>query len=239
MGLELKIAICDDEKYFREYIAKLLSGYLMKEEMEFHIDTFSDGKNFCEKEENISDYDIVFLDIGMEGMNGMDTAYTIRKQNRDMDIVFITVMSDYVFEGYKVGAVRYIMKTELDRALPECMIDILKKRKYCGQTIELPFVGGSRQILIREILYIESKAHKLQFIAKNETLYMYGQLNELEDRLWDSNFVRCHQSYLVNMEHIQKINNYRIYLSDGTEIPVSRRKYSETKNQFLRYKEII
>lgn len=239
MGLELKIAICDDEKYYREYVLKLLSGYLTKEGMAFHIDTFGDGRDFCENGENLSGYDIVFLDIGMEGMNGMDTAYVIRRQNSDMDIVFITVMPDYVFEGYKVGAVRYIMKTELDKALPECLADILKKRKNRGQKMEFPFVGGSRQVLLGEILYIESKSHKLQFVGKNETLYIYGQLSELEDKLSVTNFVRCHQSYLVNMEHINKINNYWIYLSDGTEIPVSRRKYSDVKNRFLRYKEII
>lgn len=236
--MELKIAICDDEKYYRNYIEKLISQHLRQAGIVFHIETFSAGRDFCEKEENICKYDVIFLDIGMESMNGMDTAYEIRRKNSEMDIVFITVMQDYVFEGYKVGAVRYIMKTELENLLPECLADVLKRRKYRGRMIELPFVGGKRAILLKELLYIESQSHRLRFVKMDETLYMYAQISELEIKLADSDFVRCHQSFLVNMEYISKINNYWIYLSDGTEIPVSRTKYLEVRQVFLRYKEI-
>lgn len=67
---------------------------------------------------------------------------------------------------------------------------------------------------------------------------MYGQINKLESKMLNFNFVRCHQSFLVNLGHIEKINNYTIYLSDGSEIPVSRSRYSEVKQRYLQYKEI-
>lgn len=238
MGGKLEIAICDDEKYYRQHIKELIDEYLNQKDILFNIDVFEDGKSFCKEESNLHKYDIIFLDIDMEGMNGMETAYAIREINSDMDIVFITVMSEYVFEGYKVSAVRFIKKMELDEVLTECLNALMKKRQHSDQKIEFSFVGGKRRVALKEILYIESKSHKLHFEKTHETLYMYGQISELESRMSDCNFVRCHQSYLVNLEHIEKINNYWIFLSDGTEIPVSKPKYPEVKRRFLQYKEI-
>lgn len=238
MNLELNIAICDDEKYYRHYIENLVREYLVEENVLLQIELFENGKEFCKKEENIQKFDIIFLDIEMEGMNGMEVAYSIRKKNSEVDIVFVTVMPDYVFEGYKVSAVRYIMKKELEKSLPECLADIIKKRKCNGYKMEFPFVGGNRSILLNDILYIESKSHKLQFTRKGGILYMYGKISALESKIKDYNFVRCHQSFLVNLEHIEQINNYWICLSDGSEIPASRPRYSEVKQQFLQYKEI-
>lgn len=238
MDLELNIAICDDEKYYRHYIKDLVGKYLIKENVIFRIELFGDGKEFCMEEGNMQKFDIIFLDIEMEGMNGMETAHSIRKKNREMDIVFITVMPDYVFEGYKVSAVRYILKKDIEILLPECLADILKKRRCSGHKMEFPFVGGKRTVLLNDILYIESKSHKLQFTRQDEILYMYARINEMETKLIHYNFVRCHQSFLVNLEHIEQINNYLICLSNGSEIPVSRPRYLTVKQQFLQYKEI-
>ena len=135
MDLELNIAICDDEKYYRHFIKKLVGNYLAKQNVLFRIELFEDGREFCREESNMQKFDIIFLDIEMKGMNGMETAYSIRKKNSEMDIVFITVMPDYVFEGYKVSAVRYILKKEIEMSLPECLADILKKRKCRGHKV--------------------------------------------------------------------------------------------------------
>ncbi len=238
MGLEFNIAICDDEKYYRNYVKNVVKDYLVKENALFRIELFENGKDFCKVDENIHKFDIIFLDIDMKEMNGMETAYFIRKKNMKMDIVFITVMPDYVFEGYKVSAVRYIMKKEIDKSLPECLGDILRGKKFSSQKMEFSFVGGKRTIFLNDILYIESKSHKLQFTRKDEILYMYGQIDDVQSQIEKFNFVRCHQSFLVNLEHIEQINNYLICLSDGSEIPVSRPRYPKVKQQYLEYKEI-
>lgn len=238
MALELNIAICDDEKYYRNYVKNAVRDYLVKEDVLFRIELFMNGEAFCEHEENIQKFDIIFLDIEMDGMNGMETAYFIREKSPEIDIVFITVTSDYVFEGYNVRAVRYIMKKEIDKSLPDCLANIIKTRKLSGHRMEFPFVGGKRTILLDDILYIESRFHKLQFTRKDDILYMYGQINELESKVTGFNFVRCHQSFLVNLGHIEQINNYLICLSNRSMIPVSRPRYPEVKRRYLQYKEI-
>lgn len=237
MDFELKVAICDDEKYFRESIQELISKYLKQKDILFLIDLFESGIAFCSDDDNMQRYDVIFLDIGMKEMNGMDTAYKIRKKNPDMTIVFITIMMDYALEGYRVNAVRYILKDDLDRLLPECMDTILEKRGKKKQEMEFSFVGGRRKIMLNGILFIESKSHKLWFERTGENLYMYGQINDLELTLSNYDFIRTHQSYLVNLEHVEKINNYSLYLSNGKEVPVTKSRYSEVKEAFLQYKE--
>lgn len=99
-------------------------------------------------------------------------------------------------------------------------------------------MGGKRTVFLDDILYIESQSHKLQFKIRDESLFMYGRIDELESKLKDYLFLRCHQSFLVNMGHIEKIRNYQAYLSDGSEVPVARSRYPEVKQDFLRYKGI-
>ena len=168
-------------------------------------------------------------------MNGMETAYAIREKNQNVDIVFITIMMDYALEGYRVDAVRYILKDDLESLLPECMDTILQKKQE--KEMEFPFVGGKRKVLLKEILFIESKSHQLWFERTRENLYMYGQINDLELILSNYDFARTHQSFLVNLVHIEKINNYLLYLSNGAEIPVTKQRYAKVKEQYLSYKE--
>ena len=238
MNLRLWIAVCDDEEYFREHMKKMIGEYLRENEVLFDVDTYQDGMEFCKEESNLYKYNVIFLDIDMPDKNGMETAQAIRRKNSDVDIVFITVMQQYVFEGYKVGAVRYIMKKDMEELLPECMDALLQKYLRSGRKMKFPFVQGERTVLLKNVLYIEIQSHMLCFTVGDEVLHMYGQIGKLEMQLADSHFVRCHQSYLVNLEHIASIKNYWLFLSNGTEIPVSRSRYSEVKSCYLRYKEI-
>jgi len=238
MELRLRIAICDDEEYYREYMKKMMEEYLIKKRVLFDIDTYMDGIGLFQRKSNLYKYDVIFLDIGMPDKNGMETAYEIRKNNSEVDIVFITIIKQYVFEGYKVGAVRYIMKKDMEQLLPECLDALLQKHLRSGRKMKFPFVKGERTVRLEDILCIEIQSHRLRFTLKDEILYMYGQIGKLELQLADCYFVRCHQSFLVNLQHIASINNYIICLSNGTEIPVSRAKSIEVKNCYLRYKEI-
>lgn len=237
MDLELRVAICDDEKYFREKIQGLVEQYLKEKKILFYIDLFASGLEFCGDDNNLQQYDIIFLDIGMKEMNGMETAYAIRKKNQNVDIVFITIMMDYALEGYRVDAVRYILKDDLESLLPECMDTILQKKKNKEREMEFSFVGGKRKVLLKEILFIESKSHQLWFERTGENLYMYGRIDELEVILSNYDFIRTHQSFLVNLVHIEKINNYLLYLSNGAIIPVTKQRYTKVKEQYLSYKE--
>lgn len=237
MSLDFKIAVCDDEAYFRDRIKELLQKYFKENGRSVSIDLYDSGSSFCSDPDNFKAYDVVFLDIEMREMNGMETAYAIREQNENVDIVFITVMLDYAAEGYRVDAVRYIIKDDMEQLLPECMDAILRKRRKNRVEMEFPFVGGKRQVLLEDIIYIESRSHQLWFERKGTQMYMYGQINDLQKKLADFSFIRPHQSFLVNLKYIDRIRNYTIYMTNGMEIPVTKPRYAEVKEKFFDYKE--
>ena len=231
--MDFKIAVCDDEAYFRDRIKELLQKYFAEKGLSVSIDLYDSGASFCSDPDNFKAYDVVFLDIEMREMNGMETAYAIREQNENVDIVFITVMLDYAAEGYRVDAVRYIIKDDMEQLLPECLDAILRKRRKNRVEMEFPFVGGKRLVLLEDIIYIESRSHQLWFERKGTQMYMYGQINDLQKQLADFSFIRPHQSFLVNLKYIDRIRNYTIYMTNGMEIPVTKPRYVEVKEKFF------
>lgn len=236
------IAICDDEKYYREEIKSQVKNYLMKYQIESQIELFKSGTEICEKEIDLAKYHIIFLDINMGEMDGIQTAKRIRTVNSEVSIVFVTAFVNYVFDGYKVGAERYIMKDILEASVIECMDHIIEKMKIETRKITISFIEGNKHILVDRILYVESKQHKLIFyiLEPQITQYtIYTKLDNMEEQLNDFDFLRIHKSYLVNMKHIETISGYKAFLSSGEVLPVPKLKYQAVKERFTEYKGVI
>lgn len=157
----LRIAICDDEQFYREKIRMLLERYFEKSDLQYELAAFASGEDFLKACENRVKYDIVFMDISMEELDGMQTAQQIRAFHSDTEIVFVTAFLDYALEGYKVNAIRYILKDMLDGAVVECMDAILQKRK--AAQVKFSFMEGERKMYTENILYVESRKHKSVF----------------------------------------------------------------------------
>lgn len=233
----IRLAVCDDEQYDRERIRQLLSQYLDKKQLEYTVHLFSSGREFLSLEENAVKYDVVFMDISMDEMDGLETARQIRAFHTETCIVLVTSFIDYVLEGYKVNAVRYIMKDMLETALPECMNAILRKMRL--QQVTFVFSEGEKRLYTDNLLYVESRKHKSVFYyleAEPVNYQIYCKLDEVEERLAEYDFLRVHKSYLVNMRHIRKISNYTVFLDTGLELPVPRLRYQTVKEAFVAYK---
>lgn len=237
----IKIAICDDEKYFRETIEKYVREYLRQKEKVFQIDLFESGKEFVESGIDILSYSIAFLDVNMEELDGIRTAQKIREYSSEMYIVFVTAYIDYSLEGYKVNAVRYLLKsnTNMKDNIYECMDTILDRMKHTVIKKSFPFKQGEKEILLERLLYIESRLHKLEFYVMEDELKiytMYGTLNGVEKEMQKCDFIRLHQSYLVNLKHIKKIEGYKGVLSNEQTISIPKARYRDVKNTFIAYK---
>ncbi|MDE7277791.1 MAG: LytTR family DNA-binding domain-containing protein [Lachnospiraceae bacterium] len=233
----LRIAICDDEQFYREKIRMLLERYFEKSDLQYELAAFASGEDFLKARENRVKYDIVFMDISMEELDGMQTAQQIRAFHSDTEIVFVTAFLDYALEGYKVNAIRYILKDTLDGAVVECMDAILQKRK--AAQVKFSFMEGERKLYTENILYVESRKHKSVFFYMETeivTYQIYEKLDSIEEKLSGCGFLRIHKSYLVNLKHIRKISNYVAVLSTGEELPVPRLRYQAVKEAFVEYK---
>ncbi len=233
----LQIAICDDELFFREKIQKLLEEYLEKRELSYELHSFISGEAFLEQCGHHVKFDIVFLDISMEEIDGIQTAKRIRSFHNDTYIVFVTAFMDYALEGYKVNAVRYLMKDTLDLAIEECMTAILQKMQVAQVTF--PFLEGEKKLYTDNILYVESRGHKSIFHYMEDglvTYQIYDKLDNVERKLEGCHFLRIHKSYLVNMKHIRKVSNYTAYLDTSEELPIPRLRFQTVKEAFVDYK---
>ena len=237
----MKIAICDDEIYFAGKLREILMQYLEERHIDFEIELFSSGREFVELGVEMLQYQSIFLDINMKQMDGIETAKNVRAYTEESFVVFVTAYIDYSLEGYQVGASRYILKNNLNfrEQIYECMDAITKKMK-CFLTRKIfRFQEGEKKIRIENILYIESKLHKLEFNILEHglaTYTMYGTLNELENELEEYPFLRIHQSFLVNLKYIKCVTGYNVVLSNGQELTVPRARYKTVKDTFIAYK---
>ena len=238
----LKIAICDDEKLFCNQLKDMIEQYMDDQEIVYKIEQYSSGNDFISLGVKIVEYRILFLDINMSGLNGIETAIKIRSLCKDLIIVFITAYMNCVLDGYKVNAFRYLLKNtdNFDVAFEECMDSVMKTMQMKPKKIDFDFMDGKRNICTSRIMYIESSLHKVIFhIYKNEMAqYVINKetLNRIEQRISDVSFIRIHQSYLVNVSFVQEINQQMVVLADGTALPVSRSKYKNVMEQITIYK---
>ncbi len=233
----LEFAVCDDEKYYRERIYALLTEYLNAHGIEACVDLYFSGKEFISDQENLVKYDVVFLDINMEEVDGIRTAMEMRKFESATTIVLVTAFINYVLEGYKVGAVRYIMKDALEIQIEECMDAVLKKMQF--RQIAFSFIEGEKVLYTDNLIYIESRRHKciFSYMEKQMVTYqIYEKLDRIEEMLSGFGFLRIHKSFLVNIKHVRKVSNYIVTFDSGEEFSVPRARYKKVKEIFVAYK---
>lgn len=193
----MEVAIVDDEKVIREQIKKLAVKY----EPDCNVKYYETGEELLAEGKK---FDVLFLDIQMEGMNGIDTARALREKQEDMVVIFITGVKEYVFEAFDVSAFHYLLKPVEEKKFSEVFERAKKeveKRTTQGQkNIFIKTRNRSFTINHDNILYIENRGKKVEIHTSNEIIDTYASMNDLEKQL-GGNFYRCHRGYLVNMAH--------------------------------------
>ena len=192
------VAVVEDEKRERELIKKYLASFGEERGVVFNVHEFEDGLSFLSDYKSI--YDVVFMDIELPGMNGMEASRRLREIDGNIVLVFVTNMAQYAIRGYEVGATDFIVKPvhyydfrlKLERAVSH--IDMQTQQK-----ISIKIDDSIKCVRAGDIMYVEGIKHKLVFHTVNETLETYGTLKQVEAVLSGANFVRCNQCYLVNL----------------------------------------
>ncbi|WP_044490008.1 LytR/AlgR family response regulator transcription factor, partial [Clostridioides difficile] len=224
-----RIVICEDDitqiAFLRECILKSLEGI----SSQIELFEFNSGEELLET--NLEGIDIFFLDIKMLQLTGMDVAKIIRETNDTSEIIFITSIVDYIQEGYKVRAYRYLLKPidfgDLNESILSCISDIIKKRE---NFMLIENKGIINKILINSIMYIEVRKKVLTIHTKNDTYYTKNSMDKIELELEKYNFFRCHKSYLINLEYIQFICKNTVVIN-GKDIPVSKYRMANLKKK--------
>lgn len=229
-----KIAICDDNELQREILATVLEEYYRKNNEKVELTEYISGEALIDDvKEDECDAHLIFLDICMPGIDGMDTAKKLRELNCLAEIVFLTATADYALEGYDVQAAGYLVKPIEEYKLKDILRHVFWKQRQTR--IEIKCGRQYRYPAINDIMYIESSNHKaIICLADGSRISTIEKISTLKERINDSHFLQCHQSYLVNMNYIVDIDK-NVILSNGKEIAISVRRKSETIEAYHQY----
>lgn len=217
----IKVAYCEDEIIQQEYLADII-----KERNDVELVCFQSAKEMLFKCDNEFNFDLIILDIQMSEMNGMELAHHIRQYNKKVAIVFLTAVREYVFEGYEVRAIQYLIKPITKEKLFLILDEIT--------SVQTSFlVINQKRYALDDLIYIESEGHYVNLVFEDNQFSEKIGINQIKKQL-PASFVETHRSYIVNIAFVEEINRTYV-LVRGKEIPVSRSQYSKVNQTFIGY----
>ena len=221
----LSIAVCDDEVIECCSMAKRIKEILEEMKVPCIIRQFQSGGELLQAVES---FDIVFLDIIMQDLDGMKTAQFLRKQAFDKMLIFISSSREYVFEAYDVEASQYLLKPVDDRKLKRVLQKaVLKTKRRSQEFIVVSRERQKRKMFLDDIYYFEIKGRVVDVHGAADVFTYYERIGELEDKLAGKGFFRCHKSYLVNLKYVDGYNRQEAVLENGEKIVIAKRRYDK------------
>lgn len=222
-----QIAICDDEQSFIQDLKINLERYAVDTDREFCFFEFHDGIELIENYQ--PDFDLIFMDIKMEKLNGLKTAEEIRKTDSTVGLFFLTSLSQYVWKGYEYGAINYLLKPmkygrlkmELDRFFS----------RYQGREegyLSFSNDNGKYKVLYKNLRYAETQKRNVLLHFDGQEQVIYKNMKEIASLLEaQRQFARCHASFIVNMAYVKSVENLEAVLTTGERVPISQPKRKE------------
>jgi DNA-binding LytR/AlgR family response regulator len=237
---KLKIAICDDDNTELKMIKRTVDEFISIKQKEHLIsaDTFKNGDELLSYINKHERYDLLILDIIMPGMNGLELAAEIRRNDSTCKILFLTSSPEFAVNSYHVNAYYYLLKpffgNELKNLLNRALNEIGEEK---STSIVIKEKGKLTRVPIHTIQYVECVKHTIFFhLHDNVVISCYGTLNEFSEILLsDKLFIKCHKSFIANMKHIVSISAKDFIMSDKTLVPISRQVYQQIKNTYIDY----
>ncbi len=221
----MKIAIVEDEAKAAEKIIRYVEKYAEGAGEEITAIHFGNPVDFLEKYHG--EYDVIFMDIIMEMMNGMECAAKLRQRDENVLLCFITNMAQYAIRGYEVGAFDFMIKPVVyeEFALKMDRIRRLLDKRVV-ESVLINSRGSVQKVAVRDLTYVEVYNHVLIYHTEKDQYEAYGKLTELENDERFRRFLRIGTSHLVNCDHISAFENDTIVVK-GVRLPVSRRRRKE------------
>lgn len=229
----INIAICDDEQYMSDKIKNLVTDFFRNKKIEISIAQFSSGESLLKYSRKI---DILFLDIQMKKIDGMETARKLRSHKFGGFLIFITILKEMVFQSFEVQAFDYLVKPiereHFEKTMERLLVtmqdtqkaNLLVQRRY-----------ESRLIPFDDIMFCEIINRKIYLHLKTgDVIDYYDKIENLEAKL-DNRFFKCHRSFLINLKYLKSYKNGTAVMEYGEEIPVSRLRNKEFSDVILQY----
>jgi len=228
----MNIAICDDLKDDKHRLFNSVNSYCKTNFIYAAITEYDSGESLLEEFIKNS-FDLIFLDIYMKGLSGIDTAKKIREIDNDCVLVFVTTSSEHALDGFAVNALHYLIKPvnseKITEVFKRCQIMLNTAQQYIEVISDRLLV----KILVKSIHYIEVY-DKACFIHKDsEVIKTYLSLEEIAKQLDENSFLRCHRSYIINMRFIVNVADNDFVLQSGEHIPIRQAEKQSKKQKYM------
>lgn len=232
----LRIAICDDDKTLCNHMELIIFEHCAKNSLHIDVEVFYSGVKLCEFIQNEHDFDLIFLDIEMSEINGVEVGTIIREKmnNQTTQIVYISSNISYCMNLFQVRPMNFLVKP----ILPEQVVkqinlasDLILRAEYLFR-YKQGHISYSEPV--RNIIYFESQNRLVRMITASRETSFYGTLTEIEQQLNKSNFLLIHKSFLVNYAHIAEFGAKDIKMSNGQLLAISQQRRKSVKDMQIK-----
>lgn len=229
---QIKIVLVDDEQLQLDYMERMIKKAGDRLGIEIEIYQYLSGEAFLFALEDYPTWELAFLDIEMEGINGMEVARNIRKKAPQLELVFATAYAEYAVEGYEVQALDYLLKPINLEKITRVLERFLEKQPVEAAYTLVEVDGEATRLNLDHIIYSEANMGEITVVLEKETLNLKMGLAEFEKQL-DERFVSPHRSYLVNLQFVSRLLKKDVQLTNGEVIPLSRRRTKDIQKAFI------
>ena len=229
-----RVAIVEDERASARVLSDCLRRYGEETGAGFDVHFFANAVEFLEAYRH--NFEIVFMDVSMPGMNGMEASHRLREMDAQVVLVFVTSLAQYAVEGYEVDALDFVVKPvnyysfkmKIKKALAAAS-------RNTGTVLAVPCSGGVHYLKASDILYVEVQTHELIYhTASSGNLSASGTLKTVEAQLANDGFFRCNYCYLVNLNHVSRVAG-NVAAVGGDELQISRNRKKEFMQRLSRF----
>jgi len=225
-----QIAVCDDEPAVCDMVAEEIKKW----NQDIKVFCFYSGETLIAAYDF---YDAVFLDIDMQGINGIETGRQIRERDHETKIIYLTSYRDYVAGAFEVHAFQYLLKPITPTYLTQILEEIFQYVKKADKMKLLDFHTSEGVVCVdaAEICYFEFANRKIKMVTLQGIYFMTGKIGSIYDRTCSMGFSMPHKSFVVNLLHVKNVRNLDIFLDNGDRIPLSQKKQKAWKQELTKF----
>lgn len=228
-------AICDDERITCSELEKILLQYGKNSNIDFEVDIFYSGEKLCEYLISDNYYDLIFLDIQLGTIDGIEVGDYIRNKLEDENtlIVYVSSQEQYAMKLFQIGTFEFIIKPISATLVEKVLYRAMKKINSVNQFFDYSIGKNYYRVKLSEIILFQSNLRKVQIVTLNNKIEFYGKLQEIVNRLPENIFMRVHNSFLININQVREYSYESIRMINGEDICISKQFRKSVRNKIL------
>lgn len=230
---EFSIAICDDLEAERISLARMIQAYARGHGLSVRLRLYASGESLLAALHGPEPIHLLFLDIYMPGLSGVETARRLRSSGSDLSIIFATTSQDHGLDSFEVQASDYLVKPFREEDVTACLDWFFAHMPEPLRLLSVYSEGEWQQLPLMSIYYIDVYGHQSRIHTPRGVVVARRGLDDLESAIDSRNFLRCHRSFLVNLNHVEGVEGNDFHMKDRTLVPISSANAARIRSQFI------